>query len=127
MSLQKFTCATDIPDLQQAIAECREIKKNIYKTPEYGKNKSVGLVFLNPSLRTRMSMQRACQNLCFHAIVLNVGGQGAWAWELEDGTVMDGNTAEHIKEAAKVMSQYCDILAIRCFPSLTDKAKDVED
>ncbi len=126
MKLKKFTCAADIPDLDQALSECLEIKQNLFATSDLGKNKTVGLVFLNPSLRTRMSMQRACQNLGLHSIVINAG-QGAWAWELEDGAVMNGNTAEHIKEAAKVMSQYCDILAIRCFPSLTDKAKDVED
>lgn len=124
--LQKFTAAKDIQDVQQALEECLEIKKELYATPDLGKNKTVGLVFLNPSLRTRMSMQRACQNLGFHSIVINAG-QGAWSWELEDGVVMNGTTVEHIKEAAKVMSQYCDVLAIRCFPSLKDKQSDVED
>lgn len=123
---KKFTCVADIPDLDKALEECQAIKKNLYATPDFGKHKTVGLVFLNPSLRTRMSMQRACQNLGFKSIVINAG-QGAWSWELEDGAVMNGTAVEHIKEAAEVMSRYCDVLAIRCFPSLIDKKNDVED
>lgn len=124
--LQKFTCVDDVPNLEQALQECLEIKKDIYATPILGKNKTVGLVFLNPSLRTRISMQKACQNLGLNYIIVNAG-QDAWTWELQDGAVMDGTTVEHIKDAAKVLSEYCDVIAIRCFPSLKNKEDDVND
>jgi N-succinyl-L-ornithine transcarbamylase len=80
-------------------------------------------LFFNSSLRTRLSTQKAALNLGMDPIVMNVSGD-AWGIEFGDGTVMNGNTAEHIKEAAAVVSQYCDIIAVRAFPTLTDKAKD---
>ena len=82
--------------------------------------------FLNPSLRTRISMQKACQNLGLNYIIINAG-QDAWTWELHDGAVMDGTTVEHIKDAAKVLSEYCDVIAIRCFPAFKDKEEDTQD
>lgn len=124
--LNKFTCVADIPDLQSALKECIDIKNNPLSTPNYGKNKTVGLVFMNPSLRTRISMQKACRNLGFNTMVINIGN-GTWTWELEDGVIMDGNKTEHIKDAAKVLNEYCDIIALRCFPSLKDKIADAED
>ena len=90
---------------------------------DLGKNKTLGLLFFNSSLRTRLSTQKAALNLGMNPIVMNVSGD-AWGIEFEDGTIMNGNTAEHIKEAAAVVSQYCDIIAVRAFPTLTDKAKD---
>ena len=80
-------------------------------------------MFFNSSLRTRLSTQKAALNLGMDPIVMNVSGD-AWGIEFEDGTVMNGTTAEHIKEAAAVVSQYCDIIAVRAFPTLTDKEKD---
>lgn len=124
--LQKFTGVEDIPDIKQALKECMAIKKDPVATPEFGKNKTVGLVFLNPSLRTRISMQKACKNLGFNTLVVNAG-KGTWTWELEDGAVMDGNTTEHIKDAARVLNQYCDIIALRCFPGWENKEDDVND
>lgn len=124
--LKKFTCVADVPDLEQAIRNCLIIKNNPQAMPNHGKNKTVGLVFMNPSLRTRISMQKACRNLGFNSMVINIGN-GAWTWELEDGVVMDGNKTEHIKDAAKVLNEYCDVIALRCFPSLTDKEADAED
>src|SRR5690606_24080960 len=88
-----------------------------------GQNKTIGLLFFNSSLRTRLSTQKAALNLGMNPIVMNVSGD-AWGLEFEDGTIMNGNTAEHIKEAAAVVSQYCDIIAVRAFPTLTDKVKD---
>lgn len=124
--LQKFTCANDIQNIEQALQECLEIKMNPLSTPDFGKGKTVGLVFLNPSLRTRISMQKACQNLGLNYLLVNAG-KDVWSWELQEGAVMDGTTVEHIKDAAKVLSEYCDVIAIRCFPTLTNKKQDVED
>jgi N-succinyl-L-ornithine transcarbamylase len=84
------------------------------------------LIFLNPSLRTRISTQIAAENLGMSSMVFNVGSEG-WQWEFEDGVVMNGQTVEHIKDAAPVLGQYFDVLAFRTFPTLTDKAKDYSE
>src|SRR5699024_2438809 len=78
------------------------------------------------SLRTRLSMQKACYNLGYTPLVVNAG-EGVWTWELQDGAVMNGGAVEHIKDAARVLNEYCDIIAIRCFPTLKDKEADVND
>lgn len=124
--LKKFTCVDDIEDISRVLNECFEIKSDIIGTPHYGKNKTVGLVFMNPSLRTRISMQKACQNLGFDVVIINAE-KDVWSWELEEGVVMNGFSVEHIKEAAGVLSIYCDILAIRCFPDLINKEADTMD
>jgi len=124
--LHKFTCVEDIPNLDKALEECLAIKNNLFAAPNYGKGKTVGLVFLNPSLRTRISMQKACQNLGLNFMIINAG-QDAWTWELQDGAIMDGTGVEHIKDAAKVFSEYCDAIAIRCFPNMKNKDEDTKD
>lgn len=91
-----------------------------------GKGKRVGCIFLNPSLRTRVSTQIAAQNLGMEAIVLNMDKEG-WALEMNEGAVMNKGTVEHIKDAAGVLGSYFDILAIRAFPSLTNHEEDVTD
>ena len=91
-----------------------------------GKGKRVGCIFLNPSLRTRVSTQIAAQNLGMEAIVLNMDKEG-WALETQDGVVMNHNTVEHIREAAAVMGQYCDIIGIRAFPRLVDRNEDYSE
>src|SRR5690606_32189909 len=101
----------------------KALKANPLKHVTLGQHKTIGLLFFNSSLRTRLSTQKAALNLGMNPIVMNVSGD-AWGLEFEDGTIMNGNTAEHIKEAAAVVSQYCDIIAVRAFPSLTDKVKD---
>jgi len=123
MSLKNYTSINDIDHIETWIQEALMIKSNPLKNNELGKNKTLGLLFFNSSLRTRLSTQNAALNLGMNPIVMNVSGD-AWGIEFEDGTVMDGNTAEHIKEAAAVVSQYCDVIAVRAFPSLTDKIKD---
>src|SRR5690606_13067741 len=90
---------------------------------DLGKHKMLGLVFLNPSLRTRLSTQKAAINLGMDVMVMNMDKDG-WALETRDGVVMDGNTVEHIREAAAVMGEYRDILGLRSFPSLQDKGAD---
>jgi N-succinyl-L-ornithine transcarbamylase len=87
-----------------------------------GKNKTLVMLFFNASLRTRLSTEKAAKNLGMSVMVLNVND--AWNLEFEDGTIMNANSSEHIKEAARVISQYADVIAVRAFPSLTDKQKD---
>ncbi len=91
-----------------------------------GKGKRLGLIFLNPSLRTRVSTQLAASNLGIESVVLNMDKE-SWALEMQDGVVMNKNTVEHIKDAAAVLGSYFDILAIRAFPSLTNKTEDSDD
>jgi len=100
-----------------------ELKKNPLQHKTLGEGKSICLLFFNNSLRTRLSTQKAAQNLGMNVIVMNFGSEG-WELEFEDGVVMNQNKSEHIKEAAKVIAQYCDLVAIRAFASLTDKEKD---
>ena len=121
--MKNYTSINDIDNINSWIEEAKEIKANPLKNIELGKNKTLGLLFFNSSLRTRLSTQKAALNLGMNPIVMNVSGD-AWGIEFGDGTVMDGNTAEHIKEAAQVVSQYCDVIAVRAFPTLTDKEKD---
>lgn len=121
--MKNYTSINDIDNINSWIDEAKLLKANPLKDIELGKNKTLGLLFFNSSLRTRLSTQKAALNLGMDPIVMNVSGD-AWGIEFEDGTIMNGNTAEHIKEAAAVVSQYCDIIAVRAFPSLTDKEKD---
>jgi N-succinyl-L-ornithine transcarbamylase len=119
---------TSINDIENPIALVNEAitLKNTEKKLEIGKNKTIGLLFFNSSLRTRMSTQKAAQNLGMEVMILNVNNDG-WALEFEEGAVMNGKTVEHIKDAAAVMGLYCDILAIRCFPNLENKEEDYAD
>ncbi|MFQ3180859.1 MAG: N-succinyl-L-ornithine transcarbamylase [Polaribacter sp.] len=121
--MKNYTSINDIDNINSWIEEAKEIKANPLKNIELGRNKTLGLLFFNSSLRTRLSTQKAALNLGMNAIVLNVSGD-AWGIEFGDGTIMNGTTAEHIKEAAAVISQYCDVIAVRAFPTLTDKEKD---
>ena len=91
-----------------------------------GEGKRIGCIFLNPSLRTRISTQIAAQQLGMEAIVLNMDKEG-WALEMQEGAIMNKGTVEHIKDAAGVLGSYFDILALRAFPSLTQKEEDVTD
>ncbi|MUV03013.1 N-acetylornithine carbamoyltransferase [Flavobacterium rakeshii] len=124
--MKYFTSVDDIQDLNELITLAKNIKQAPFANKKTGENKTLGLLFFNPSLRTRLSTQKAALNLGMDAIVMNLNTEG-WALEFEDGVVMDGNKAEHIKEAAQVVSQYCDIIAVRSFPTLTDKEKDEEE
>lgn len=124
--MKKFTSVDDIQNLEDLVSLAKQIKSDPFACPEKGKNKTLGMLFFNPSLRTRLSTQKAALNLGMHPIVMNLNNEG-WTLEFEEGKVMDGNSAEHIKEAAQVVSQYCDVIAIRSFPSLTDKQKDEQE
>ena len=121
--MKHYTSINDIDNINSWIAEAKVLKENPLENKELGKNKTLGLLFFNSSLRTRLSTQKAALNLGMDPIVMNVSGD-AWGIEFGDGTVMNGTTAEHIKEAAAVVSQYCDVIAVRAFPTLTDKDQD---
>jgi N-succinyl-L-ornithine transcarbamylase len=123
--MKHFTSVNDIENPTALVKEAIALKNN-EKQSEIGKNKTIGLLFFNSSLRTRMSTQKAAQNLGMEVMILNVNNDG-WALEFEEGAVMNGKTVEHIKDAAAVMGLYCDILAIRCFPNLENKEEDYAD
>lgn len=123
--MKQFTCVQDVADPAQLVQDALAIKKAPHQHTTLGQNKTVILVFFNPSLRTRLSTELAAKNLGCNVMTLNVAD--GWKLEFADGTVMNGGTAEHIREAAGVMSQYADILAVRSFPGLEDKEKDYAD
>ncbi|MWB94224.1 N-acetylornithine carbamoyltransferase [Flavobacterium sp. GA093] len=113
----------DINSLSKWVKSALKIKKNPLKNQDLGKNKTLGMLFFNPSLRTRLSTQKAALNLGMNVMVMNFTNEG-WTLEFEDGAVMNSGASEHIKEAAEVVSQYCDIIAIRAFAGLENKEKD---
>lgn len=123
--MQQFTRVQDVSDPAQLVQEALAIKQAPHAHTSLGQNKTVILVFFNPSLRTRLSTELAAKNLGCNVMTLNVAD--GWKLEFADGTVMNGGSAEHIREAAGVMSQYADILAVRSFPGLEDKEKDYAD
>lgn len=124
--MKHFTSISDVQNLNELIESSREIKSDPFQTPNFGKNKTLGLIFFNSSLRTRMSMTRAAYNLGLQVMVLNVSSD-SWQLEFQDGTKMDGGTAEHIKEAVPVISSYCDIIGVRSFPGLVDREQDYKE
>jgi len=101
-------------------------KANPFADKLLGANKRIGLLFLNPSMRTRLSTQVAAQNLGLEPIVFNVDKDG-WALEFEEEAIMSGNTVEHVKDAAPILGKYFDILCIRTFPSLKNKEDDYSE
>ena len=121
--MKKFFSVADVDSLDAIVKEALELKANPNANEALGKHKMLGLVFLNPSLRTRLSTQKAAINLGMNVMVMNMDKDG-WALETQDGVVMNGTTVEHIREAAAVMGEYCDILGLRSFPSLKDKEAD---
>ncbi|MBC2844416.1 acetylornithine carbamoyltransferase [Winogradskyella flava] len=120
--MKKYTEIQDISNLSETIKEAILLKMTPFEFQDLGKHKTLMMLFFNSSLRTRLSTEKAAKNLGMNVMVLNVND--AWNLEFEDGTIMNTNTSEHIKEAAQVISQYADIIAVRAFPSLTDKEKD---
>jgi len=124
--MKNFTSVYDINNLQDIISKALKIKENPLENPTKGNGKTIGLVFLNSSLRTRLSSQIAAQNLGLNVLVLNAA-QEAWNLEFADGTVMNGDTVEHIKDAIEVLNQYCDIIAVRCFAGMKSKEDDANE
>jgi N-succinyl-L-ornithine transcarbamylase len=122
-NMRTFFNVEDLGDLDQAIAEALEVKKDRYAYQHLGKNKTLLMIFFNNSLRTRLSTQKAATNLGMNVIVLDVNA-GAWKLETERGVIMDGDKSEHLLEAIPVMGSYCDIIAVRSFAGLTDREFD---
>ncbi|MBK7310874.1 MAG: acetylornithine carbamoyltransferase [Sphingobacteriaceae bacterium] len=124
--MQHFTTVYDVNDPLQLINEALDLKSSPYSFSKLGRNKTLGLIFLNPSLRTRLSTQKAAKMLGMEVMIMNMDKE-SWAIEWNDDVVMNGSTVEHIKDAAAVLGSYCDIIGIRCFPSLTDQKIDYSE
>lgn len=124
--MKKFTSVFDVPDINALALKALAYKENPLADKHLGEDKRIGLLFLNPSLRTRLSTQIAARNLGMEAIVFNVDKEG-WALEFEESAIMSGNTVEHVKDAAPVLGHYFDILCIRTFPSLKNREDDYSE
>ncbi|WP_121810396.1 N-acetylornithine carbamoyltransferase [Mucilaginibacter kameinonensis] len=124
--MKLFSSVNDVTDVNALVKEALALKQDPFAHQQLGKNKTLALVFLNPSLRTRMSTQKAAMNLGMNVMVLNIDKEG-WALELRDGVIMDGTTVEHIREAAGVMGQYADIIGVRSFPGLRNREEDYSE
>lgn len=124
--MKHFISTADVHDLDALVQKALHFKQNPFHQKHIGSNKRIGLLFLNPSMRTRLSTQVAAQNLGMEAIVFNIGSEG-WALEFADEAIMNGTTVEHVKDAAPIMGHYFDILAIRTFPSLKNKEEDYSE
>jgi len=123
--MKKYTSINDIENIPEIIQEAIQLKKNPFQFEKLGQHKTLVMLFFNSSLRTRLSTEKAAKNLGMQVMALNVND--AWNLEFEDGTLMNLNSSEHIKEAAQVLSQYADIIAVRAFPTLKDKEKDASE
>ncbi|WP_298311519.1 N-acetylornithine carbamoyltransferase [uncultured Aquimarina sp.] len=124
--MNNYFSIKDIDSLNNWVNEAIEMKQNPLSNKTLGEDKTIGLLFFNPSLRTRLSTQKAALNLGMNVIVMNFTGEG-WSLEYGDGTVMDQGNSEHVKEAAQVVSQYCDVLAIRAFAKLDNREEDYQE
>ncbi|MBC6400077.1 MAG: N-acetylornithine carbamoyltransferase [Ekhidna sp.] len=124
--MNHFISVRDVPNPDALVEESIRLKQYPFAHQNLGKNKVLGLIFFNSSLRTRMSITRAAYNLGMQVMALNVS-QDSWQLEMEDGSIMNEGTVEHIREAIPVISSYCDILAVRSFPGLKDREQDYKD
>jgi N-succinyl-L-ornithine transcarbamylase len=124
--MKNFISAHDVTDIDSLVRSALAYKAEPLKDRTLGAHKRVGMLFLNPSMRTRLSTQIAAQNLGAEPIVFNVDKEG-WALEFEEEAIMSGNTVEHVKDAAPIMGNYFDILCIRTFPSLKNKEDDYSE
>ncbi|EKF54775.1 ornithine carbamoyltransferase [Galbibacter marinus] len=124
--MKQYLDLEDIKDLDSLIKNGITLKNNPFNHQELGRNKTIGLLFFNSSLRTRLSTQKAAQNLGMNVMTLDLNTD-SWKLEFENGSIMHSTKAEHIKEAAAVISQYVDIIGLRAFPTLTDKEQDQKE
>jgi N-succinyl-L-ornithine transcarbamylase len=123
--MQHFTSVHDVENPTALLQDALAMKRNPLKFKKLGKDKTLGMLFFNPSLRTRMSTEKAALNLGMQVISMNASE--GWKLEMTEGAIMNGDKAEHVIEAAAVVSQYCDILGVRSFPTLTDRESDYRD
>ena len=124
--MKQFLSVKDVNNIDILVAQALAFKANPGRRGTLGAGKRLGLLFLNPSMRTRLSTQVAASNLGMEAIVFNIDKEG-WKLEFEDGAIMDGDTVEHVKDAAPIMGRYFDVLAIRTFPSLKNREEDYSE
>ena len=124
--MKQFISVNDVRKIDTLVLSALAYKTNPFSDKSLGANKRIGCLFLNPSMRTRLSTQIAAQNLGMDCIVFNVGQEG-WALEFEEEAIMSGNTVEHVKDAAPILGNYFDILAIRTFPSLKNREDDYSE
>lgn len=124
--MKQFISVHDVSNIDALVQKALAYKANPLADKSLGAGKRMGLVFLNPSLRTRLSTQIAAENLGMQPIVFNVGSEG-WSWEFEEEAIMSGTTVEHVKDAAPILGNYFDVLAIRTFPSLQNKKDDYSE
>ncbi|BDS13919.1 N-acetylornithine carbamoyltransferase [Aureispira anguillae] len=118
-----------VHDLEQPLAmlyQAQKFKKDPLMARQFGQGKTLGLLFFNSSLRTRLSVQKAALNLGLSVMIINVN-QDSWNLELEDGSIMNMDRAEHIKEAAAVIGSYCDFVGVRAFAKLENRAFDYQE
>lgn len=124
--MKQFTSVQDVADVNALVQDALALKKDPLLYQHLGQGKTLGLVFMNPSLRTRVSTQLAAYNLGMQVVVLNADKDN-WALEFQDGAVMRHQTVEHIRDAAAVFGSYFDVLGVRCFPALQSRADDYSE
>src|SRR5215468_2981967 len=124
--MKQFISVNDVTNIDALVQKALAYKADRFKDKTLGTGKRIGCLFLNPSMRTRLSTQIAAQNLGMDAIVFNVGNEG-WALEFEEEAIMSGSTVEHVKDAAPILGKYFDIMAIRTFPSLKNRDDDYSE
>lgn len=124
--MKNFLSVRDVKDVEKLLKKALKVKRKPFDHEDLGRHKTIGLIFMNPSTRTRLSTQRAAQNLGMNVMIMNMDKEG-WALETQEGIIMNQNTVEHIKDAAAVMGRYCDIIGIRSFPKLIDKQEDYSE
>ena len=124
--MKNFISVHDVSDINGLVQKALAFKADPRSAASLGAGKRIGLIFLNPSLRTRLSTQVAAENLGMQPIVFNVGSEG-WSWEFEEEAIMSGTTVEHVKDAAPILGHYFDVLALRTFPGLQHKTDDYSE
>jgi N-succinyl-L-ornithine transcarbamylase len=124
--VKQFLSVADAPDIDALVAQAAAYKAAPQQHADMGRGKRIGLIFLNPSMRTRLSTQLAARNLGMDPVVFDIGKDG-WQLELEEGAIMNGSSVEHIRDAAPILGSYFDVIGIRTFPSLKEKEKDYSE
>jgi N-succinyl-L-ornithine transcarbamylase len=124
--MKQFISVKDVTNINALVEMALTYKQQPLLDKNLGAHKRIGLLFFNPSLRTRLSTQVAAKNLGMEPILFNVDKEG-WALEFSEGAIMNGNTVEHIKDAAPILGNYFDILCIRTFPGLQDQSADYSE
>lgn len=124
--MKNFISVEDVTDISALMHTALDYKSDPSRDGDLGRGLRMGLLFLNPSMRTRLSTQIAAQNLGMDCIVFNVGQDG-WSLEFEEEAIMSGSTVEHVKDAAPILGKYFDILGVRTFPTLVNKHDDYNE